>query len=75
MAYLVKKVHSTSRRTAESKDEQLHLQAVVLDKAKQKGAAKRKKVGNGWILILYMRQCSLEKNLGVEFENLEAFLE
>ena len=55
------------------KDEQLHRQAVVLDKAKPKGAAKSKKVGNGW--ILFMKQRSLEKDLGEEFETLEAFLE
>ena len=54
------------------KDEQLHQQAVVLDKAKPKGAAKSKKVGNGW--ILFMKQRSLEKDLGEKFETLEAFL-
>ena len=56
-----------------SKDEQLHQQAVVLDKTKPKGAAKGKKVGNGW--ILFMKQRSLEKDLGEKFETLEAFLE
>ena len=48
-----------------SKDEQLKRfkdEAVVLDKAKPKGAAKSKKVGNGW--ILFMKQRSLEKDLG-----------
>ena len=55
------------------KDEQLHQQAVVLDKAKPKGAAKSKKVGNGW--ILFMKQRSLEKDLGEKFETLEAFLD
>ena len=54
------------------KDEQLHQQAVVLDKAKPKGAAKSKKVGNGW--ILFMKQRSLEKDLGEKFETLEAYL-
>ena len=55
------------------KDEQLHQQAVVLDKAKPKGAAKSKKVGNCW--ILFMKQRSLEKDLGEKFETLEAFLD
>ena len=55
------------------KDEQLHQQAVVLDKTKPKGAAKGKRVGNGW--ILFMKQRSLEKDLGEEFDTLEAFLE
>ena len=54
------------------KDEQLHQQAVVLDKAKPKGAAKSKKVGNGW--ILFMKQRSLEKDLGEKFKTLEAYL-
>jgi len=54
------------------KDEQLHRQAVVLDKAKPKGAAKSKKVGNGW--ILFMKQRSLEKDLGEKFQTLEAYL-
>ena len=54
------------------KDEQLHRQAVVLDKAKTKGAAKSKKVGNGW--ILFMKQRSLEKDLGEKFPTLEAYL-
>ena len=54
------------------KDEQLHQQAVVLDKAKPKGAAKSKKVGNGW--ILFMKQRSLEKDLGEKFPTLEAYL-
>ena len=53
--------------------EQLQLQqAAVLDKTKPKGAAKCKKVGNGW--ILYMKRRSLEKDLGENFETLEAFL-
>ena len=58
-----------------SKDEQLKRfkdEAVVLDKAKPKGAAKSKKVGNGW--ILFMKQRSLEKDLGGKFETLEAYL-
>ena len=58
-----------------SKDEQLKRfkdEAVVLDKAKPKGAAKSKKVGNGW--ILFMKQRSLEKDLGEKFETLEAYL-
>ena len=59
-----------------SKDEQLKRfkdEAVVLDKAKPKGAAKSKKVGNGW--ILFMKQRSLEKDLGKKFPTLDAFLE
>ena len=58
-----------------SKDEQLKRfkdEAVVLNKAKPKGAAKSKKVGNGW--ILFMKQRSLEKDLGEKFETLEAYL-
>ena len=54
-----------------NKEEQLQ-QAAVLDKAKPKGAAKSKKVGNGW--ILFMKQRSLEKDLGEKFETLEAYL-
>ena len=55
-----------------NKEEQLQ-QAAVLDKTKPKGAAKSKKVGNGW--ILFMKQRSLEKDLGEKFETLEAFLD
>ena len=54
-----------------NKEEQLQ-QAAVLDKTKPKGAAKSKKVGNGW--ILFMKQRSLEKDLGEKFETLEAYL-
>ena len=38
-----------------------------------KGAAKRKKVGNG--RILYIKRRSLEKDMGEKFETLDAFLE
>jgi hypothetical protein len=55
-----------------NKEEQLQ-QAAVLDKTKPKGAAKSKKVGNGW--ILFMKQRSLEKDLGEKFPTLDAFLE
>jgi len=77
-AHLVEKVAHLEEQLNKSKDEQLRLseqlqQAAVLDKAKPKGAAKSKKVGNGW--ILFMKQRSLEKDLGEEFETLEAFLE
>ena len=77
-AHLVEKVAHLEEQL-KSKDEQLKnkeeqlQQAVVLDKAKPKGAVKRKKVGNGW--ILFMKQRSLEKDLGEKFETLEAFLE
>ena len=77
-AHLVKKVAHLEEQLKSKdeqlkrKDEQLHQQAVVLDKAKPKGAAKSKKVGNGW--ILFMKQRSLEKDLGEKFETLEAFL-
>ena len=54
-----------------NKEEQLQ-QAAVLDKTKPKGAAKSKKVGNGW--ILFMKQRSLEKDLGEKFPTLEAYL-
>ena len=77
-AHLVEKVAHLEEQLNKSKDEQLRLseqlqQAAVLDKAKPKGAAKSKKVGNGW--ILFMKQRSLEKDLGEEFETLDAFLE
>ena len=77
-AHLVEKVAHLEEQLNKSKDEQLRMseqlqQAAVLDKAKPKGAAKSKKVGNGW--ILFMKQRSLEKDLGEEFETLEAFLE
>ena len=76
-AHLVKKVAYLEEQL-KSKDEQLRMseqlqQAAVLDKAKPKGAAKSKKVGNGW--ILFMKQRSLEKDLGEKFETLEAFLD
>ena len=77
-AHLVEKVAQLEEQLKskdeqlKSKDEQLHQQAVVLDKAKPKGAAKSKKVGNGW--ILFMKQRSLEKDLGEKFETLEAYL-
>jgi hypothetical protein len=77
-AHLVEKVAHLEEQLNKSKDEQLRMseqlqQAAVLDKAKPKGAAKSKKVGNGW--ILFMKQRSLEKDLGEEFETLDAFLE
>ena len=77
-AHLVEKVAHLEEQLNKSKDEQLRLseqlqEAAVLDKAKPKGAAKSKKVGNGW--ILFMKQRSLEKDLGEEFETLDAFLE
>ena len=77
-AHLVEKVAHLEEQLNKSKDEQLRMseqlqQAAVLDKAKPKGAAKSKKVGNGW--ILFMKQRSLEKDLGEKFETLEAFLE
>ena len=67
-AHLVEKVAHLEEQL-KSKDEQLTRfkdEAVVLDKAKPKGAAKSKKVGNGW--ILFMKQRSLEKDLGEKFE-------
>ena len=67
MSRLVEKVAQLEEQL-KSKDEQL--QAVNV---KTKGAAKRKKVGNGW--ILYMKRRSLEKDIGEKFETLEAFLE
>ena len=75
-AHLVKKVAHLEEQL-KSKDEQLRMseqlqQAAVLDKTKPKSAAKCKKVGNGW--ILYMKRRSLEKDLGENFETLEAFL-
>ena len=78
-AHLVEKVAHLEEQL-KSKDEQLRTmseqlqlqQAAVLDKTKPKGAAKCKKVGNGW--ILYMKRRSLEKDLGENFETLEAFL-
>jgi len=73
-AHLVEKVAHLEEQL-KSKDEQLKMfkdEAVVLDKAKPKGAAKSKKVGNGW--ILFMKQRSLEKDLGEKFETLEAYL-
>ena len=77
-AHLVEKVAHLEEQLNKSKDEQLRMseqlqQAAVLDKAKPKGAAKSKKVGNGW--ILFMKQRSLEKDLGEKFETLEAFLD
>ena len=78
-AHLVEKVAHLEEQL-KSKDEQLRTmseqlqlqQAAVLDKTKPKGAAKCKKVGNGW--ILYMKRRSLEKDLGENFETLEAYL-
>jgi uncharacterized protein YoxC len=67
MSRLVEKVAQLEEQL-KSKDEQL--QAVNV---KTKGAAKRKKVGNGW--ILYMKRRSLEEDIGGKFETLEAFLE
>ena len=77
-AHLVEKVAHLEEQLNKSKDEQLRMseqlqQAAVLDKTKPKGAAKSKKVGNGW--ILFMKQRSLEKDLGEKFETLEAFLD
>ena len=76
MAHLAEKV-AYLEEELKSKEEQLWMneqlqQAAVLDKTKPKGAAKHKKVGNGW--ILFMKQRSLEKDLGEKFETLEAFL-
>ena len=67
MSRLVEKVAQLEEQL-KRKDEQL--QAVNV---KTKGAAKRKKVGNGW--ILYMKRRSLEKDMGEKFETLDAFLE
>ena len=67
MSRLVEKVAQLEEQL-KNKDEQL--QAVNI---KTKGAAKRKKVGNGW--ILYMKRRSLEKDMGEKFETLDAFLE
>ena len=69
MAHLAKKV-AYLEEELKSKEEQLRMneqlqQAAVLDKTKPKGAAKHKKVGNGW--ILFMKQRSLEKDLGENF--------
>ena len=52
-AHLVEKVARLEEQL-KSKDEQLTRkdEAAVLDKAKPKGAAKSKKVGNGWILFM-----------------------
>jgi hypothetical protein len=77
MAHLAEKV-AYLEEELKSKEEQLRMneqlqQAAVLYKTKPKGAAKHKKVGNGW--ILFMKQRSLEKDLGEKFETLEAFLD
>ena len=77
MAHLAEKV-AYLEEELKSKEEQLRMneqlqQAAVLDKTKPKGAAKCKKVGNGW--ILYMKRRSLEKDMGEKFETLDAFLE
>jgi len=66
-AHLVKKVAYLEEQL-KSKDEQLRMSEQL-----PKGAAKRKKVGNGW--ILYMKRRSLEKDMGEKFETLDAFLE
>ena len=66
-AHLVKKVAYLEEQL-KSKDEQLRMS----EQLKPKGAATRKKVGNGW--ILYMKRRSLEKDMGEKFETLEAFL-
>jgi len=67
-AHLVKKVAYLEEQL-KSKDEQLRMS----EQLKPKGAATRKKVGNGW--ILYMKRRSLEKDMGEKFETLDAFLE
>ena len=72
VAYLEEQLKSKDEPLLMRRSEQLQ-QAVVLDKTKPKGAEKRKKVGNGW--ILFMKQRSLEKDLGEKFETLGAFLE
>ena len=56
MSHLVEKVAQLEEQV-KSKNEQL--QAVTV---KTKGAAKRKKVGNGWILYIHWRK-TWEKNL------------
>ena len=66
-AHQVKKVAYLEEQL-KSKDEQLRMS----EQLKPKGAATRKKVGNGW--ILYMKRRSLEKDVGEKFETLEAFL-
>src|SRR5210317_69297 len=71
VAYLEEQLKSKDKQLRMSEQLQLQ-QADMLDKTKPKGAAKRKKVGNGW--ILFMKQRSLEKDLGEKFETLEAFL-
>jgi len=72
VAYLEEQLKSKDKQLRMS--EQLQQGAVTLDKTKEpKGAAKRKKVGNGW--ILYMKRRSLEKDMGEKFETLDAFLE
>ena len=71
VAYLEEELKSKEEQLR--MNEQLQQQAAVLDKTKPKGAAKHKKVGNGW--ILFMKQRSLEKDLGEKFETLEAFLD
>ena len=76
-AHLVEKVAHLEEQLNKSKDEQLRMseqlqQAAVLDKAKPKGAAKSKKVGNGW--ILFMKQRSLEKDLGENSKPWKPFL-
>jgi hypothetical protein len=67
MTHLVEKVADLEEQL-KSKDEQLR----VSEQLKPKGAAKSKKVGNGW--ILFMKKRSLEKDLGEKFETLEAYL-
>ena len=59
MAHLAEKV-AYLEEELKSKEEQLRMneqlqQAAVLDKTKPKGAAKHKKVGNGWILFMKQR--------------------
>ena len=65
MTHLVEKVADLEEQL-KSKDEQLRMS----EQLKPKGAAKSKKVGNGW--ILFMKKRSLEKDLGENFETLEA---
>ena len=67
MTHLVEKVADLEEQL-KSKDEQLRMS----EQLKPKGAAKSKKVGNGW--ILFMKKRSLEKDLGEKFETLEAYL-
>ena len=71
VAYLEEQLKSKDKQLRMSEQLQLQ-QADILDKTKPKGAAKRKKVGNGW--ILFMKQRSLEKDLGEKFQTLEAYL-